>query len=164
MGNFFVSVVFILVAVTSIWTQSGGPVEIKPAVIAGGGGNSSVGGQSLSGTIGQSVTSTSAVPPVNVNTGFWQSQLAPTAALATITGRVTDSSGIGIHRVRLVLTDPNGNILRSRSNPFGYFTFEDLQVGRTYVLTLLHRTLIFTPIVVTINDSVVDLAISPNKV
>jgi trimeric autotransporter adhesin len=63
-------------------------------------------------------------------------QTAPTAASATISGRVVNSSGRGISRARLSITDANGQIRFAATNPFGYYRFADLPTGAEYVLSI----------------------------
>jgi Carboxypeptidase regulatory-like domain len=66
---------------------------------------------------------------------FRNIQLVPTAATATISGRVTSSTGRGIGNAFIQLT--GGNISGSRyarTNPFGYYRFDDVSVGDVYIL------------------------------
>lgn len=61
--------------------------------------------------------------------------LVPTAASATISGRVTTVTGNGIRNVIIQLTDAEtGEIRSARTSSFGYYRFEDVPVGRTYSL------------------------------
>jgi Carboxypeptidase regulatory-like domain/Calx-beta domain len=63
--------------------------------------------------------------------------LSPTAATATINGRVTTADGRSIRNVALWLTDTTtGEIKFTKTNPFGYYRFIDLEVGRSYVLSV----------------------------
>ncbi len=60
---------------------------------------------------------------------------APTAADAMISGRALNSSGRGIANVRLMLyggtlADP----VYALTNPFGYYRFENIPAGQTYIL------------------------------
>ena len=86
--------------------------------------------------------------------------LAPTAAQASISGRVTTADGIGIRNAEMVLT---GNTLvtplRVSTSSFGYFTFEGLQVGETYVLTVNSRRFTFEvpSRVISLTDNAVDI-------
>jgi hypothetical protein len=62
--------------------------------------------------------------------------LAPTAAGATISGRVSTNDGFGLGGATVSLS--GGDISRERqvkTNPFGYYSFEDVPVGLTYILT-----------------------------
>ena len=70
--------------------------------------------------------------------------LAPPTAQASISGRVTTADGIAIRSAEMVLT---GNSLetplRVSTSSFGYFTFDGLQIGETYVLTVNSRRFTF---------------------
>lgn len=59
---------------------------------------------------------------------------APSSATASVSGRITDNSGIGLAKVRVSLTKPNSEIISINTNPFGYYTFEGVDVGQNYTL------------------------------
>jgi hypothetical protein len=61
------------------------------------------------------------------------------AANASIGGRVVTPSGQGIPNTYVTITD-SGNIAGAITNPFGYYRFDDLQVGQTYILTVSSKT------------------------
>jgi len=77
--------------------------------------------------------------------------LAPTAASVSISGRVLDATGRGIALARLSLTDSSGNTRTALSNPFGYYSFEDVEAGQHYVLSIGHKRYVFDPSVRVIN-------------
>ena len=133
--------------------QSGGAFGITQSVIAGGGATSTDAGNvfSIIGTVGQpNAGDSSSGDEFNLKSGFWTSALAPTAAGAVVSGRVTVGLDVGIHGAVLTLiggTTPK----TSRTNNFGYFSFEDIEVGRTYLLSVEHKrygfsqpTIVFT--------------------
>jgi hypothetical protein len=70
--------------------------------------------------------------------------LTSTAAQASISGRVTTADGTAIRNAEMVLT---GNSLetplRVTTSSFGYFSFEGLELGETYVLTVNSRRFTF---------------------
>lgn len=118
-----------------------GDFRLEQAVIASGGDTSSDGnpsGFTLTGTIGQSVAgSQSTNAPIAVKSGFWTSPpLAPTAASVTVSGRVTTASGQGIRNVRVTLTGSNGEMQSALTSAFGYYRFEDVPVGETYMFSV----------------------------
>ena len=80
--------------------------------------------------------------------------LAPTAATVEVGGRVTTTSGRGILNVRLSLTDSQGNTRTTTSNSFGYYRFDDVQAGATYILSASakHYTFSQPSQVLNIND------------
>ncbi|MBS1793246.1 MAG: carboxypeptidase regulatory-like domain-containing protein [Acidobacteria bacterium] len=63
-------------------------------------------------------------------------KVAPSAANALISGRVLTARGTGIRNVLIQVTGPGGVIKNARTNTFGYYKFEDLEVGQTYVLVV----------------------------
>jgi hypothetical protein len=120
--------------------QTGGPYDLTHSVIAGGGGSNSTGGTfNVSGTVGQPAAGTSSRNPpatFDLHGGFWFQNLAPTAASVSITGRVTAANGMGIRNVRLKLTAPNGAVRTTTTSTFGYYVFDSVEVGHTYVLEI----------------------------
>ncbi len=60
----------------------------------------------------------------------------PTAAGASISGRVLEGKGIGISGAIVILTDSQGTSRTAKSNTFGYYRFDDLPVGQNYVLSV----------------------------
>ena len=82
--------------------------------------------------------------------------LAPLAANASISGRITAADGIGIRNA--VITVSGGTLaqpLRIRTGAFGYYSIQDLEVGQTYVLTVNSKRFTFTnpSRVITLNEN-----------
>lgn len=69
---------------------------------------------------------------------------APTAADVSISGRVIDRGGRGVARVMLELADKAGNTLTARTNIFGYYAFDPVAAGQTYILTANAKNRRFT--------------------
>lgn len=63
-----------------------------------------------------------------------------TAAAASVGGQVTLPNGNGLSRVSVSATDSNGQVRLAVTNPFGYFNFDDLPSGETYVLRVSSKT------------------------
>ncbi len=82
-----------------------------------------------------------------------------TAASASISGRVMTASGQGIRNATVVVT---GNSLAepriAQTGSFGWFTFDGLQTGETYVVTVNSRRFTFSAPsrVISLVDNVVD--------
>lgn len=153
--------VVVLALSINVAAQSGGSYEITSSVIAGGGTTSGGDNFSLTGTVGQSVAGTnSSAVRFAVRGGFWQAFFAPTAAMASVSGRVETDAGDPIGRVRIELTD--GQTIRSAiTSPFGYFRVDDIAAGQTYIITASHRLYMFAPIAITVQEDVADLTILP---
>ena len=83
--------------------------------------------------------------------------LGPTAASVTIGGRVSSERSRGIGNVIIVLSDASGNNRVARTNQLGYFRFEDVEVGQTYILNAQSKRYQFAPRVVTVNEELTNL-------
>ena len=125
--------------------QTGGQFDLSHSVIAAGGGSASTGGTfNVSGTAGQHVAGTSSNGATfDLHGGFWFQNLAPTAAAVSITGRVTTANGQGIRNTRLTLTSPNGVRRTAMTSTFGYYAFDGVDVGHTYVLEIASKRYTF---------------------
>lgn len=102
---------------------------------------------SIDGTIGQSLAGADSSGGVfGLRGGFWSTQLAPTAAGASISGRIRDAAGKGIRNVQLTLIGAaTGEIFYARSGGFGFYRFENLPTGQNYILTVSARRFTFNP-------------------
>jgi hypothetical protein len=78
--------------------------------------------------------------------------LGPTAANVKVSGRVLTNSGNSVNGAVINLTNDQGQIRTVRSNPFGYFAFEDLDAGQTYTFSAQHKQYQFKPRVVTVEE------------
>lgn len=68
----------------------------------------------------------------------------PTAANASVSGRVVASDGRGISKAQISITLPNGEIRTALSSSLGYYRFDDLEVGQTYILSIAAKRYTFT--------------------
>jgi hypothetical protein len=85
--------------------------------------------------------------------------IAPTAAGINITGRALTSNGIGISNAVIQLTDSQGNEKSVKTSTLGYYTFEDVPAGQTYVITASAKRYTFEqPIqVLNVSDNLTDV-------
>jgi hypothetical protein len=85
--------------------------------------------------------------------------LVPTAANASVGGRVLTNDGSGISRMNVILTDGTGNSRSVSTNSFGFYKFDDVTTGGTYVLTVSNKKYLFTdsPRVVNVQDNLSDI-------
>lgn len=139
--------------------QSGGGFEMRQSVVAGGGGSSSGGTLSLSGTSGQIVANSSSGLPYSLRSGFWQGDFGPSAALVTVSGRVTTAEGSGIRNVRVSLTDQTGVVRTALTGSFGHYRFDDIEAGQTVVLSIAAKRYVFaSPTrIVTVQEELADI-------
>jgi hypothetical protein len=71
---------------------------------------------------------------------------APTAASATISGKITTAQGRPIRNVAVTLIDTQtGESRRILSGQFGIYRFADVEVGRNYVLSVSSKRFTFEP-------------------
>ncbi len=61
--------------------------------------------------------------------------LVPSAAGVTIGGRVTTPDGQPVYGARIMMSDIEGNIRTAMTNSFGFYQFEDVVAGETYVFS-----------------------------
>lgn len=117
---------------------SGGAYTITQSVTGNGGGTASGAGFEISGTSGQSLAFEEiTTAPFVLRGGFWSPTFAPTAAGATISGRVFNLAGVPIKNAVITLTGGNLTAPRvTRTASFGYFTIENAEVGHIYVLSV----------------------------
>ena len=89
--------------------------------------------------------------------------LAPTAAAGEISGRVVTADGRGVFKARLTLTDRNGEEKTALTNSFGYYRFNEVAVGETYVIAVQHKRYVFVPQVINVNENIGELIITANR-
>lgn len=132
--------------------QTGGGYDVSHSNVHGSGRSS--GGQfTVDGTIGQAGAGTvSSEAPFSMRSGFWAfGPFAPTAAHVSISGRVAKADGAGVKGVYLRLLAPDGSVRQALSSSFGYFRFESVEAGRTYILSAHSSRWGFTQPAVAIN-------------
>jgi len=94
-----------------------------------------------------------------VNGGWGLEFFSSTAANASVSGRVLTANGQGIRNAKVVI---NGNSLTepiiATTGSFGYFNFDGLRTGETYVVTVFSKRYTFSSPsrVITLIDNVVD--------
>jgi hypothetical protein len=142
----------ILVAEPYFQVQSGGVFEIDRKVIASGGQTTAGNGFEVLPTIvqptaGQNTSGGS----LHFSSGFWSSSLQPTAATVSISGRVRTSAHQAIGGVRVSITDMAGNTITTISSSFGYYSFQGLEAGRTYLLSVTATKFVFEDPVIIVN-------------
>jgi hypothetical protein len=120
---------------------SGGSYTLNQAVVASGGGTSNDAGNlyKVEGTSGQAAAGTlSTSSAYTTRGGFWApNPFAPTAAVVGIGGRVLGTGNEGLRNVTVTLTGGTLSTPRvTRTNTFGNFKFEDVEVGQVYTVSV----------------------------
>lgn len=82
---------------------------------------------------------------------------APTAAAVSVAGRVFSDVGRGLAKAQVTLTDAGGQSRRILTNSFGYFRFDEVVTGETYIFEVTHKRYRFTPQAVNVADEVTGL-------
>lgn len=83
-----------------------------------------------------------------------------TAAGAKVGGRVTNSNGRGIAQTTVTLADSGGVQRKALTNSFGYFVFEDVDAGQTYIVQARNKRYVFPTQVITVTDDLSELEIT----
>lgn len=128
----------------------GGNYSLTQTSIAGGGatgaGAGAGGNYSIEGTIGQNAAGTKQQnSPNTFQPGFWTTQtFAPTAAGAAVGGRILTANGDGIGKARVTLTSESGEMRTAISSAFGYFQFDDVTTGETYIFSVYAKRYTFS--------------------
>jgi hypothetical protein len=82
--------------------------------------------------------------------------LIPTAASVSVAGRVTVGTS-GVTNAVVTLTDSNGNSRIARTSPFGYYSFDEVEVGQNYIISVSSKRYQFETQVVFVTEDVGDL-------
>ena len=82
--------------------------------------------------------------------------VAPPAAV-TVSGRVTNSTGHGIRGATVVITDSAGQRRAVTTGSFGFYTFNDIEAGQSYVLGVSSKRYRFASRLVNVTDSLADV-------
>jgi hypothetical protein len=69
---------------------------------------------------------------------------APTAGAATIGGRIYAPSGAPLANAQVLMYDNTGGARTALSNAFGYYRFEGVTVGETYIFEVRSKRYVFT--------------------
>ncbi len=83
----------------------------------------------------------------------------PTAAAVGVGGQVQTENGYGIGNAIVSFVDADGIYRTARTNNFGYYSFDDVEVGQTYVFQVWHREHQFSdnPRAIEIQDATKDI-------
>ena len=63
----------------------------------------------------------------------------------------------------VVLTDLNGNTRTTRTSTFGYFRFDGVEAGQTYLFSVSSKRYSFAPQVVTVMEDLTELNFTANS-
>ena len=83
--------------------------------------------------------------------------LAPTAANVAVSGRVLTANGSGLRNAFVTLTDSSGVTRSARTSSFGYYRFEEVATGQTYVVGVRSKEYQFTPRTINVANELTDV-------
>jgi hypothetical protein len=82
------------------------------------------------------------------------------AASVSVSGRVSNTAGVGLARAGVSLTSSSGIVITARTSSFGFYFFDDVPVG-TYTVNVNARRYTFNSQVVQISENTTSLNFSP---
>lgn len=80
--------------------------------------------------------------------------LAPTAASVSVGGRVAISNGKGISKARVSITNQSGETHYAITNSFGFYRFDNVEVGQTYIISIQHKIYQFNSQILTVLEEI----------
>ncbi len=83
--------------------------------------------------------------------------LAPTAANASIGGKILNEAGRGIPRAFVTVIDANGDATSIRANQFGYYRIEGLEAGESYLITVRSKGYSTLSQLINVDDDMLNL-------
>lgn len=95
---------------------------------------------------------------INVGTALNIDFSVTTAANALLSGRLVTSGGSGVMNASVRITNAATNEVRTtRCSSMGYFRFDELPTGNTYIIEVESKRFQFSPRILQLDDSVTDL-------
>ncbi|MFM9903960.1 MAG: carboxypeptidase-like regulatory domain-containing protein [Pyrinomonadaceae bacterium] len=83
--------------------------------------------------------------------------IVPTAAGVSISGRVLTADGRGVRNARVTILNRQGIARNVATGPYGYYRFDDVETGQSYVARVVSRRFGFEPQVLQVNDNLTDV-------
>ena len=80
-----------------------------------------------------------------------------TAAGVAVSGRVLTPSGRGLVNASVLISDQNGVLQTARTSSFGYYRFDGVVAGQTYIVRVDSQRYTFDPQVIVLLDNIADL-------
>lgn len=88
----------------------------------------------------------------SVDSGAYEFQFTPTAAMVGLGGKVTDANGLPVRNAYIAVYGPQGMINTAVTSPFGYYYIPEVEVGFTYVVSAVKKGYEFQPQVIVLQD------------
>lgn len=96
---------------------------------------------------------------IDIDSVSVQSPAAPNAAEVSVGGQIKSANGTGIRNVAVSLTTTNGQTQIVKTNAFGYYNFEGIEVGQSVTLTVNSKRYTFAnpTRIVSVSENVGDI-------
>ncbi len=150
-----------------IYRQEAGAIAMDPnsfGASIGLAGTTTGSGQYLSlNNSGAAPTASSTLETLNISTKPANGQtytFAPmvvTASSVSVSGRVSTDNGRGLKNAFVTLTDSQGATRTTRTTSFGYYRFDGVATGQTYVISINSKLFQFAPQVMTVMEDINNL-------
>lgn len=82
--------------------------------------------------------------------------VAPINANVSVSGQILTTNGSGISRAQVSITNQNGETRWAVTNSFGFYRFDEIAAGKTYVINVRHKVYQFNSRVITVLDDIQD--------
>lgn len=79
--------------------------------------------------------------------------LAPTSASVMLGGKVSDANGNAVARATVSITLPNGETRYAMTSSFGFYRFDNVAIGESYVVNVQHKTHQFSPQIIAVFEA-----------
>ena len=83
--------------------------------------------------------------------------LGTTAAQVEVSGRVTTADGRGLRNATVTITDQNGVAHVTTTSSFGFYQFENVDSGQTYIIGVAARRFQFTSRIIQVLDNLANV-------
>ncbi|MBL8180939.1 MAG: carboxypeptidase regulatory-like domain-containing protein [Blastocatellia bacterium] len=94
----------------------------------------------------------------------FQNEFIPTAAGVTISGQVLDPDRNGIANAVVTIEGTNGSRSTVRTSTFGYFSFEGIAAGQSYVVSVGSKRFGFEPRLISVTEDILGMEIIATNV
>ncbi len=134
----------------TITLQGGGTVIINEQIPTGSGNNAAI-------TINGVHVIIPGLADVIISSARSNIVCGSASAPILVSGRVLNSTGRGVYNAIVTLTNSNGEVRSAITNPFGYYRFFEVAVGRTYTVMVRSKRYNFMPQVISPNNEITNL-------
>lgn len=89
--------------------------------------------------------------------GVFSVRIREDAVTVSLSGRVTTPDGRGLRNATVAITDPQGVQRTATTSSFGFYSFDNVAAGETYVISVSSRLYRFRSQILQINDTLTDV-------